>query len=232
MHLATAGRTRSPLSVIGRGGLIAALVVLLGTPVLAQGYPPSSETLSVSTSVAVPGEPITVSGSGYAPGTTVTITFESTPRVIGVLQADASGRFTAQVVVPADATPGMHTIRATGLGDDGSTRVVSAAIMVMAPAAAAAPGRDVGGPRPGDPGSAAVAQSPPVRGGATGGSSPRADAPGAWHRPAAASAEDGRRSSRLSLTGPVAIPLLLAAAVGSAALGTVLSRARRRRPLR
>jgi hypothetical protein len=229
MHLATARPTRSPSSVIGRVALVAALVVLLGAPVLAQGYPPASETLSVSTSAALPGEPVILSGSGYAPGTTITITFESTPRVVGVVRADGSGRFTAEVVIPPDATPGMHTLRATGSGDDGSTRVISAAIMVMAPAGAASGG--AGGRGPGTPGGAAVAQSPPARGGVPGALPPRADPPGAWHRPASASPEPGRRPSRLGLTGPIAIPLLVATAIGSVAVGTLLTRGRRRRRL-
>lgn len=232
MHLATAEPTRSLSSVTGRvAALVAALVVLVGAPVLAQGYPPASETLSVSTSAALPGQPVIVSGSGYAPGTTVTITFESTPRVVGVVQADASGRFTAEVVVPPDATPGMHTLRATGLGEDGGPRVISAAIMVMAPAGTVGGGGAAGDRGPGNPGGAAVAQSPPARGGVPGALAPRVDPPGAWHRPASASPEPGRRSSRLGLTGPLAIPLLVAAAIGAVAVGTLLTRVRRRRPL-
>ncbi|HEX2274476.1 MAG TPA: hypothetical protein VHG90_11445, partial [Acidimicrobiales bacterium] len=149
--------------MIRSAGLVAALLVFLGAPVLAQGYPPATETLSLSTSAAAPGEPVTISASGYEPGTTVTITFESTPRVIGVVQADASGRFTAQVVIPPDATPGMHTIRATGLGDDGTTRVVSAAILVTGSVEAAPGGGAAADPGWGRaPGGAAVGGVPPA----------------------------------------------------------------------
>lgn len=205
-----------------RTGLLAALastvVVLLAAPGRGQEYPPSSETLAVSTSVAVPGEPVTISGSGYEPGTTVTVTFESTPRVVGVLQADASGRFTTQVVIPVDATPGMHTIKATGMGADGNPRVVSAAIRVMVPAAGAVPA-DV-------PGGGAVADVPPARGAVAG-----ATAPSASRQTPAAGAPPARRSSRLGLTGPVAIPLLVFAGLACVAVGTLLTRVRRRRPV-
>ena len=247
MHLGQAARrgpTRLHLRWLRSTGLAAALVLAVGGPALAQGYPPAEETLAVSTSVALPGEPVTVSGSGYAPGTTVTITFESTPQVVGVVTADASGRFTAEVVVPPDATPGMHTIRATGLGADGTTRMIAAAIRVIDPAAGAADGATgAGGGAPGAAhGAPGGARGAP--GGAHGAASPGrpfsatppghaaavgASSSGAAHEPASPTPASSRRSGPLGLTGPVAIPLLAATGLGCVALGALLTRMRRRR---
>ena len=221
MHLGQAqrrGRTRTHLLWLRSAGLVAALVLAWAGAAIAQGYPPAAETLAVSTTVAVPGQPVTVSGSGYEPGTTVTITFESTPQVVGVVTADAAGRFTAEIVVPTDATPGMHTIRATGLGADGTTRVMVAAIRVMDPAAGAAPGAGSrGGP---------FSAAPPAHAAAGGGSPPSA---GQQATPSPAAPAAARRSGPLGLTGPVAIPLLVATGVGCVAVGTLLTRVRRRR---
>lgn len=97
---------------------------------LAQQYPPSSEELTVSTSEASPGDPVTLSGGGYAPSGDTTITFESVPVVVAVAQTDASGQFTREVRVPADATPGVHTFRATGPGTGGGSRVLTAMITI------------------------------------------------------------------------------------------------------
>jgi len=216
------GSARCGHGVMRPAGLVAVLLVLSSGPASAQGYPPSSDTLAVSTSTAVPGQPITISGSGYEPGTTVTITFESTPRVIGVVQADASGRFTAEVVVPPDATPGMHTIRATGMGDDGTTRVVSASILVRPPAAAGAEG-----PPPGRPSARGAANAADA---GTGAAADAASQQSGNQGPAGA-APTPRRASRLSLTGPVGLSLLVVTALGAVVLGTLLTRVRRRRPL-
>jgi hypothetical protein len=131
--------------------LVVALIALGGlaawaspATVLAQQYPPSSQQMTTSTSDASPGEVITVSGDGFAPGAGITITFESAPVTIGNAQADSSGRFTAQVRIPDDAEPGTHTIRATGTGADGGTRTITAQVTVrprQAPASAFVPGQ-------------------------------------------------------------------------------------------
>ncbi len=107
-------------------------LLLLAVPntALAQQYPPSSAGLVTSTSAASPGEEITISGSGFAPNSEITITFESVPVVLAVVRADAAGQFTARVRVPVDATPGMHTLRATGVDPQGRPRVVTATVNV------------------------------------------------------------------------------------------------------
>ena len=112
---------------------------------------------------------MTISGEGFLPSTTLTVTFESTPVVIGVVQADGSGRFTADVRVPVDATPGVHTIRATGMGADGRMQGPSALVTVRGEVAGAtSPPPGVGGAAAG-PATArggAAASPPPARRGA------------------------------------------------------------------
>jgi hypothetical protein len=102
---------------------IAACAVMLAlgaffgaAPAAAQTYPPTTGTLTVSSSVVVPGQPVTVSGSGAGSGATVTITFASTPVVVATTTASAAGDFTATFEVPHEATAGLHTITATADG--------------------------------------------------------------------------------------------------------------------
>ena len=81
----------------------------------AQVYPPTADCgVQLSASSVGPGGAITVSGSDAPPGAPLSIVFESTPVVIATTTADASGRFTVQTTIPADAAPGQHTIRVAG----------------------------------------------------------------------------------------------------------------------
>lgn len=113
--------------VLGAGGL---LLLAVPNTALAQQYPPSSAELTVSTAEVSPGDEITVAGGGFAPNSDVTITFESAPVVLAVVRADAAGQFTARVRIPADATPGIHTLRATGVDPQGRPRVLTSTITV------------------------------------------------------------------------------------------------------
>ena len=70
------------------------------------------------------GQSVTVSGSGFAPGATVTITFQSPRVVVGTVTADGKGHFTATVVLPADAPPGKHDLQAAGPANVAGGRAV------------------------------------------------------------------------------------------------------------
>ena len=127
-----------------------AALLLLAWPVTALAqYPPTSSELTTSTSEASPGDPVTVSGDGFQPGTEVAITFESTPVLLATVRADAAGRFSTVVRIPMDATPGEHTLKATGLGADGRVRVLSARIFIRGtgPTVAVAPAATPATPR-------------------------------------------------------------------------------------
>ena len=116
--------------------LLLALGMMLATSgvAVAQPYPPQACSLSVSDLTVVPGQPVTVSGCGFAPGTPVNITFESIPVLLATILAPVTGggdSFATSVIIPNDAAPGAHTIKATGQAADGSgTLVLSAPVQV------------------------------------------------------------------------------------------------------
>lgn len=107
-------------------GVFAALLML---PVAAhaQEYPPSSGDLEVPSDTAEPGGAVTISGSGYAPNTTVTITVNGVQ--VATVTTDGTGAFTATITLPTGVT-GDVEIAATGTGADGETRVLSATVTV------------------------------------------------------------------------------------------------------
>ena len=110
---------------------IGALVV--AAPAGAQQYPPQQEGIQTSDSTVSPGQPITVAGCCIAGE--VTITFESV--VLGTTTASpADGSFSVQVTIPADASPGTHTITASGQAFDGSGPVVYSTTVTVSGAAA------------------------------------------------------------------------------------------------
>ncbi|WP_448614682.1 fibronectin type III domain-containing protein [Modestobacter sp. URMC 112] len=68
------------------------------------------------------GEQVTVSGSGYLPGSEVDIVMYSTPQVLTTVVADADGAFTATVTVPTGLADGTHHLVAAGVDEDGNPR--------------------------------------------------------------------------------------------------------------
>jgi hypothetical protein len=83
-----------------------------------------------ATSTVAPGKTVTVSGSGYAPNSTVTLAIYSTPQVLTTVVTDASGNFTATVTVPAGLEAGNHTLVASGVDSSGTVRYVNLAVTV------------------------------------------------------------------------------------------------------
>jgi LPXTG-motif cell wall-anchored protein len=128
------------------------LVGLMAAPAAAQQYPPDTNIITVSVTCPTPGEALTVSAQTFAPGAEVTVSLEST--VLGTTTANGDGVATLEVTIPADATPGAHTITAVGLSpagaEVGATLDLNAAITVCGPEGAA-PGEAAGPlPRTGD----------------------------------------------------------------------------------
>ena len=114
-------------------GVVATLVLLVAwgaAPAAAVQYPPSGNGLTVNKTNLAPGEALTLTGSGYTAGATITITIESTPLVLGTTVADGTGAFTTTVSIPTTFAAGRHTVKATGEGAGGSTIVLSAAVTV------------------------------------------------------------------------------------------------------
>lgn len=92
-----------------------------------------------------PGKKITVTGTGYAPGSTVTVVAYSTPQVLTTVVADVNGNFSVEVTVPATLAVGNHTLVASGVDANGVLRYVTLPITVTAAGTAqlAATGADV-----------------------------------------------------------------------------------------
>ena len=84
------------------------------------------------------GKTITVSGSGYAPSSTVSVAIYSTPQVLTTVVTDASGNFTATVTVPAGLAAGKHTLVASGVDSSGNVRYVNLPVTVSASGTASA----------------------------------------------------------------------------------------------
>lgn len=109
---------------------LAVLLVTLGAPARAQVYPPSPKPISISRSVVNPGDTITVSGEQAAAGAELSLQFFPGPRELATTTADANGRWSAEVTIPADAGPGKHALSAVSDGEVLATAVVE----VRAPA--------------------------------------------------------------------------------------------------
>lgn len=96
------------------------------------------------------GSTITVSGSGFTPGTLYQLVVHSTPAVIGRVTAAADGSITAAGVIPADLAAGAHTVflaDSTGaaVSDPLAITVTAAATSGAATAALSGPSVATGG---------------------------------------------------------------------------------------
>jgi hypothetical protein len=72
--------------------------------------------VSLSTKSGLPGSAVTVSGSGYLPGDTLTPTFtdhEGVKAVLPSVTTDAGGKFSTEIAIPALAAVGAGTITVT-----------------------------------------------------------------------------------------------------------------------
>jgi titin len=85
-----------------------------------------------ASSTVAAGKTLTLSGSGYAPNSTVTLAIYSTPQVLTTVVTDASGNFTATVTVPAGLEAGTHTLVASGVDSSGNVRYVNLEVTVSA----------------------------------------------------------------------------------------------------
>ncbi len=115
---------------------MASVLLLLGSGSLIAQYPGTSGVLNVDDSSRCRW---TLSGTGFAPGATVTL--ESTRGVtpLGTAVADATGAFSFVFIVDRNTRLGRQTFSATGLNPLGGIHTLSASVVVK------------GGCRAGDP---------------------------------------------------------------------------------
>lgn len=125
------------LKRLSRCTIIAAAVLVvtgLGAVPAAAQYPLRDGSLTLSGSAGsaalAPGAPVTLSGGGFEPGTTVEIWMRSDPVLLETTRAGAEGAIDATVRIPADAPAGEHTLEARGAAAGGGTNILSAQIVV------------------------------------------------------------------------------------------------------
>lgn len=99
---------------------------------------PAQPALSLGAATVTAGGTIDLSGSGFAPGSTVTVELHSTPVVLGAATADASGAITLRAVIPAATPAGTHSVVVL----QGATELARIAVTVTA--ANAGPGTGSG----------------------------------------------------------------------------------------
>ncbi|MBW3557406.1 MAG: hypothetical protein KY454_10785 [Actinobacteria bacterium] len=97
-------------------------------------YPVQESNLQTDKTAVRPGEPITVTGGGFASNSNVTIRFDTA--VLGTTVTRDNGTFTTTVTIPANASPGSHTLTAVGTAPNGATRRLTSTIEVLGVAAA------------------------------------------------------------------------------------------------
>ncbi|MHB1534364.1 MAG: Kelch repeat-containing protein [Acidimicrobiales bacterium] len=81
------------------------------------------------------GNLVTLTGSGFSPAARVTIRFYSghaPPEIVGTAIANALGRFSATVAVPADASQGEHRFEASGKNGVGRLTALWTPVRVLA----------------------------------------------------------------------------------------------------
>jgi hypothetical protein len=87
--------------------------------------------------IVEPGGPARITGVNWPPGTQVTITFDNPPVTLGTATADGAGNIAADVTIPLDAVPGVHTVTIAG---GGFTVTQPVYVIPRAPAARLTPG--------------------------------------------------------------------------------------------
>ena len=124
-------------------GAVSALALAFATPAFAYG--PNAATVTTSVTSIGAGGSLTVSGSNFAPDSTITITLHSDPVVLTTTSANSAGSFSVGVTIPSNTTPGTHTILATDTsGDSASTMVVvTGTVPVAASSGLAFTGADI-----------------------------------------------------------------------------------------
>lgn len=100
-------------------------------PAIPATAPEPDGTLSAPAGASTPdaGETITVSGSGFAPNSEVTVVIYSSPQTLGTTVTDQAGAFSTAVTIPAGLS-GAHTITSLGIDPDGEARVLALGVTI------------------------------------------------------------------------------------------------------
>ncbi|MFF1571184.1 polysaccharide lyase family 8 super-sandwich domain-containing protein [Leifsonia sp. NPDC058292] len=142
------------------------------------------------TGALVVGGKIVIDGTGFDPGTALTVELHSVPARLGTVTTDQAGAFSLSATIPSDTVAGAHTVVAL----EGAATVASAAVRI----ASANPGGGTPGTGPGT---------------GTGSGSGPGSAPGAGHTTGDGLAWTGSDATLLTAGAALAVLLLAAGAI-------------------
>ncbi|MFI5894098.1 fibronectin type III domain-containing protein [Actinoplanes sp. NPDC051513] len=108
-------------------------VVPTGAPQAPVAVP--TDAVPAGSGTTAPGATITITGSGYAPYSTVVLSLFSNPVSLGTATADANGNIAVTVSLPAGTPTGSHTLLATGLDSHGAVLNLAKSVAVTTPPA-------------------------------------------------------------------------------------------------
>jgi hypothetical protein len=111
--------------------VVAALGLSLASPAMA-AYPAPPPDVTCHLDSVQAGGSLALSGHNWLPESTVVLTFQSDPVLLGTAQTDSNGTFQETVQIPADASEGQHQIIANGLDQNGERATDSCVITVTA----------------------------------------------------------------------------------------------------
>jgi len=132
--------------------------------------------IAISDHAPCAGNDVSVTASGFAPKTAISIQIDSAAISLGVLTADAKGEVITTVKMPTNSPLGPHKLRLVGVAPGGKTLVLSAPVNIKDQGNCAPPPTGVGSTvPPGTPttgGPTSVAGSTVPQGTSTGGPRP------------------------------------------------------------
>jgi LPXTG-motif cell wall-anchored protein len=115
--------------------LAVAIVGLAAAPALADDepqYPPQDDLkISVSATALCPGDSVTISGEGFAPGSSVVVELAANETTLGSATADGAGAFSLETTIPDTQAAGDYTVTVSGSAADGSDVDERAALEVQ-----------------------------------------------------------------------------------------------------
>jgi hypothetical protein len=95
-------------------------------------YPPGQQCIpfSITVTVVVNGQTVTVTVTGFAPFSKVKIVLQPGSVGLGTFTTNGSGAVTATLTVPKGLGAGAYTITASGVDANGAVRILSAPLTV------------------------------------------------------------------------------------------------------
>jgi hypothetical protein len=93
-------------------------------------YPPGECAAALNSNLITAGGPLSVSGGGFKPLSTVNVYLHSDVVSLGHLTSDDTGMAQGTFTIPENVASGEHTLQMFGTNPDGSPRLLSAAVAI------------------------------------------------------------------------------------------------------